>query len=218
MRADPLYRGAFAGTDQRAILSSYIAVAALGNILSRRTLAMQLRRCIFHGGGNTSVFEHLSDLPTLHVPLTHENCRAALMASGSIPLLVHGVRVPGVEGLHWDGGVLDYHVDLDFGSGDGLVLYPHFYSHIVPGWFDKSLPWRRARGTNFERTLLIAPSAEFVASLPGGKIPDRSDFYSFSDSERIPRWEAVRAASERLGDELRELIATGRLAERVQPW
>jgi hypothetical protein len=207
-----------AATDHRALLSSSIAVAALGNMVSRRTLALQLRRCIFHGGSERCVFEHLSDLPTLHVPLTRENCRAALMASGSIPLLVHGVRIPGVEGMHWDGGVLDYHLDLDFGSGDGLVLYPHFYSHIVPGWFDKSLRWRRARATNFDRALLIAPSDEFVASLPGGKIPDRSDFYRFTDAERIPRWDAVLAASEQLGDELRELVVTGRIADAVQAW
>jgi hypothetical protein len=32
------------------------------------------------------------------------------------------------------------------------------------------------------------------------------------------RWQAVRDASERLGDELRELVATGRIADRVQPW
>ena len=28
----------------------------------------------------------------------------------------------------------------------GLVLYPHFTDRIVPGWLDKGMPWRRARG------------------------------------------------------------------------
>ncbi|MEO7521240.1 MAG: patatin-like phospholipase family protein [Gemmatimonas sp.] len=207
-----------ADTGKRSLLASSIAAAALGNIVSRRSLGLQLRRCIFHSGGDVRAFEHLSDLPTLHVALSRDNCRAALMASGSIPLLVHGVRIPGVAGMHWDGGVLDYHLDLDFGRADGLVLYPHFYSHIVPGWFDKPLRWRRASGTNFERVLLIAPSAEFVASLPGGKIPDRQDFYELSDSERIRRWEAVRMASDRLGDELRNLVSTNTIADHVRPW
>ncbi|MES2524790.1 MAG: patatin-like phospholipase family protein [Gemmatimonadota bacterium] len=207
-----------AASARRAIIAGSIALAAAGNMISRRTLAAQLRRCVFHSSGDTTPFARLADLPTTHVRLTHDNCRAALMASGSIPLLVHGVRIPGTTGMHWDGGVLDYHLDLDFGDGDGLVLYPHFYSHIVPGWFDKGLSWRRARGTNFDRTLLISPSAEWVASLPGGRIPDRNDFRDLTHAERISRWSAVRVESERLGDALRELVTTGRVAEHVQPW
>jgi hypothetical protein len=66
--------------------------------------------------------------------------------------------------------------------------------------------------------LLIAPSAEFVATLPGGKIPDRKDFYSMPESERMRRWQTADDMSNRLGDELRELIATGRVAERIKPW
>jgi hypothetical protein len=120
--------------------------------------------------------------------------------------------------VHWDGGVLDYHLDLDFGAADGLVLYPHFYDRVVPGWFDKGLRWRRGRARHFRRTLLIAPSAEFVATLPGGKIPDRRDFYAFGHAERERRWSAVRDASERLGDALQELLATDRLVEHVRPW
>jgi hypothetical protein len=86
-----------------------------------------------------------------------------------------------------------------------------------PGWFDKSLRWRRARPANFRRALLIAPSAELVARLPGGKIPDRIDFERLTDTERIRAWKQVVAESERMGDELLELIATGRLAEHVRP-
>jgi hypothetical protein len=151
--------------------------------------------------------------------LTRDNLRAVLLASGSIPLVLQGVTIPGREGeLHWDGGVVDYHLDLDFGAGGGIVLYPHFFDHIVPGWFDKAIKWRRGTAVNFDRVLLVAPSAEFVQSLPGGKIPDRRDFYSMPESERIKRWAKVNEMSERLGDEMRELVATGKLADRVQPW
>jgi hypothetical protein len=210
-----------AAIDRRPALVAALALAAAGNVVSRRALALQMRRCIFHSAADGSPFRHLTDLPTRHVPLTRENLRDVLLASGSIPLLVEGVRIPetpGSAGVHWDGGVLDYHLDLDFGAGEGLVLYPHFYAHVVPGWFDKSLPWRRARGANFRRALLVAPSDAFVASLPGGKIPDRHDFYTFADGERTRRWQAALDASEQLGDELRELVETGRLADRVQPW
>jgi hypothetical protein len=209
-----------AASGNRLALMAGLALAAAGNVVSRRTLSWQLERVIFHSCGDETPFAHLADLPTVHLPLTQGNVRDALLASGSIPLLLEGVRVAGAPpgGVYWDGGVLDYHLDLDFGTGAGLVLFPHFYSHVVPGWFDKALPWRRAAGSNFRRTLLLAPSEEFVASLPGGKIPDRRDFYGMPEQERMRRWQAVRDASERLGDELRELVATGRMADRVQPW
>jgi hypothetical protein len=211
-----------AASDRRLALTAAMALAIAGNLVSRRTLAWQMRRVIFHSCGDETPFRHLADLPTVHRPLTRENLRAALLASGSIPLLLEGVKIPDGErtpgGVHWDGGVLDYHLDLDFGAGAGLVLYPHFYAHVVPGWFDKRLRWRRARGANFRRALLVAPSDAFVASLPGGKIPDRRDFYSMPEAERMRRWQAAVDASARLGDELRELLATGRLVDRVQPW
>jgi hypothetical protein len=208
-----------AASERRLLLAASMAAAAIGNLVSRRTLALQMRRCVFHTAGDATPFAHLADLPTTHVPLTRENLRAALLASGSIPLLLEGVRIPGAPGgVHWDGGVLDYHLDLDFGPGEGLVLYPHFYAHVVPGWFDRSLRWRRARGANFRRALLIAPSDDFVASLPGAKIPDRRDFYTMPERERMRRWRATVDASARLGDELRELLATGRVAERVEEW
>ncbi|MEI6741218.1 MAG: patatin-like phospholipase family protein, partial [Gemmatimonadaceae bacterium] len=120
--------------------------------------------------------------------------------------------------VHWDGGVTDYHLDLEPPAGDGLVLYPHFYPHVVPGWFDKALPWRRAHGPQLARTLLIAPSDRFVASLPGGKIPDRRDFASLSHTVREQRWQAVRERTTELGDELRALITSGDIAAHVEPF
>jgi hypothetical protein len=195
-----------------------MAMAAAANVVSRRSLALQMRRTIFHSAGDDSPFLHLRDLPTVHRALTHENLRAALLASGSIPLLMEGVRIPGAPGLHWDGGVTDYHLDLDYGAGPGLVLYAHFYDHVVPGWFDKSLPWRRAGAANFSRTLLIAPSPAFLASLPGKRIPDRRDFFDFSEAERMRRWHTILNASTALGDELHELIETRRLVDAVVPW
>lgn len=209
----------WAASPRRPVLTAAIALAAAGNSVSRRTLGLQFVRRIFHNAGPATPFAHLRDLPTEHVALTHASLRAALLASGSIPLLLDGVRIAGAaREVHWDGGVLDYHLDLDFGAGDGLVLYPHFYPYVVPGWFDKRLPWRRARATHFSRALLVAPSASFVARLPGAKIPDRRDFRAFDDVERMRRWQRTADESERLGDELRTLIASGRVADVVQPW
>jgi hypothetical protein len=203
---------------RRLLLSTGLALAAAGNLVSRRTLAAQMRRVIFHSCADATPFGHLADLPTAHVRLTRENLRAALLASGSIPLLMEGVAIPDAPpGVYWDGGVLDYHLDLDF-RAESLVLYPHFYAHVVPGWFDRGLRWRLARGDNFRRALLIAPSDAWVASLPGGKIPDRRDFYALSERERVARWQQVVDRSGELGDELRDLVETGRIAEVVRPW
>ena len=208
-----------AASERRLLLTAGIALAAAGNLVSRKSLALQMRRFIFHTAGDATPFRTLSDLPTEHRALTRENLRAALLASGSIPLLMDAVKIPGTpRGVHWDGGVLDYHLDLYFGPGEGLVLYPHFYSHVVPGWFDKSLTWRRARGDNFRRALLIAPSDDFVRTLPRGKIPDRKDFYAMDEATRLRTWQRVVDESVRLGDELAELQVTGRLADRLEPW
>ena len=208
-----------AASQRRLVLATSIALAVSGNLVQRRLLSLQFRRTVFHAAGEASPFHDLRDLPTVHRALTRDNLRDALIASGSIPLLVEGARIAGRPNeVHWDGGVLDYHLDLNFGDGDGLVLYPHFYSHVVPGWFDKGLPWRRARAKNFERALLIAPSASFVASLPGGRIPDRRDFYAFPAAERERRWQAVLDASAQLGEELHELITAGKLADHVHAW
>ncbi|WP_338866096.1 patatin-like phospholipase family protein [Myxococcus stipitatus] len=195
-----------------------LTLCAMGNVLTRKSLSLHLRRVIFDTAGDTSPFSNWKDLPSNHQLLTAQNLKAALIASGSIPLVLSGVRIPGAHpGVYRDGGVIDYHLDMNFGPGEGLVLYPHFYPYVVPGWFDKPLRWRRARPENFRRALLISPSPELVARLPGGKIPDRTDFETMTDTERIRAWNQVVIESERMGDELQELIATGRLAEHVRP-
>ncbi len=206
-----------AASERRVALATALGLAAAANVVARRTLAMHFHRVVFHSAGSTTPFAHLADFRTRHRALTAENLRDALLASGSIPLLMNGVRIRGLPGTYWDGGILDYHLDLNLGDGDGLVLYPHFYDHIVPGWFDKSLPWRRAGARNFGRTLLIAPSADFVRSLPGGRIPDRRDFYDLSHEERIRRWQETLDRSVELGDELRDLVRSGRVADVVEP-
>jgi hypothetical protein len=207
-----------AASDHRWLQTASLAIAAGGNLLSRRALTLQMRRVVFHAPGAESPFLGLADLPTAHLPLTEQNLRPALLASASIPLVLLGVRIPGQPGgVHRDGGIIDYHLDLDFGAGQGLVLFPHFYPHVVPGWFDKRLQWRRGGEINFRRALIIAPSPEFVASLPHGRIPDRKDFYRMSDDERIPAWREVVRASGHMADELHELLQTGRVADRLEP-
>ena len=100
-----------------------------------------------------------------------------------------------------------------------MVLYPHFTDRIVPGWFDKTLPWRRGDATRLQDVLLVAPSADYLERLPDGKLPDRKDFetYAGNDGSRERSWRKAIAESERLGDEFLELLETGRMVDVLQP-
>jgi hypothetical protein len=55
--------------------------------------------------------------------------------------------------------------------------------------------------------------------LPGEKIPDREDFFTFANNpdERIKRWDHVCKASEILGQVFMEDNESGRIRELVRP-
>jgi hypothetical protein len=193
-----------------------LGLAAVLNALDRRALALSLERVVFDAHGDPAPFAPFGTLPTRHVPLSADNALAALHASAAIPAVMEGVLNPhgAPPGVYRDGGIADYHFGSEIDVHEGLTLYPHFYPHLVPGWFDKVLPWRRTRG--LKSTLLIAPSAALVARLPGRKIPDRNDFVKMKDAERIAAWRTVVALSTRMGEELWELMERGKLAETAR--
>jgi len=110
------------------------------------------------------------------------------------------------RGVYWDGGIIDYHLHLPYHRARGLVVYPHFTDRIVPGWLDKGMPWRHARGEWLDNVVLVAPSREYLSKLPFGKLPDRRDFARFEgdDVGRMKYWRSAIAESARLGDALLE--------------
>lgn len=206
-------------SERRSTLMAGLGVSALTNLLSRRLLGLSFQRIVFHGGPLTKSVGELEEFATEFVRLRTSNVRKALLASGSIPLVLEGVRdIPGApDGVYRDGGITDYHFDLPFQSGEGLVLYPHFYSHFIPGWFDKSLPWRRPRPEHFHNVLVLAPSRDFVSQLPYGKIPDRKDFETMDFDTRAAYWQTVLSASAALGDEFAEMVRSGEGLDRIKP-
>jgi hypothetical protein len=209
---------AAAASDRRLLLAIGLGAAAVANAIDRRLLAAFFERAVFHTGGSSRL--GFTGFGTQNVPLTPENLEAAALASGSIPLVMDGVDsiAEALPGRYRDGGIVDYHFDFEFEAPKGLILYPHFFDRITPGWFDKSLAWRRPRGAALERTVLVAPSHEFVASLPGARVPDRNDFRELSTADRQRRWREVVDRCGALADRLNDLLASGRIGQVARPF
>lgn len=207
-------------SERRAPLQCGLLGAALLNVAGRRHLRSVFERWVFINAQEAESALAFDDLATTFVGLTENNVRQALMASGSIPLVMEAVsNVEGADGAVFrDGGMLDYHLHLPFHGSDGLVLYPHFYSGIVAGWFDRFAPWRKTRPDWFDNVVVVAPSREFVAQLPYGKIPDRQDFVRLDAEARIRYWQQVLAASERLADAFDKIVKLPGPRVPVEPW
>lgn len=198
-----------------------LLTSALANSLNRKYLRRFYDRVVMHHPASAATFvDRWNDFDTYKVPLSHANFKQALLATGSIPMVLEGVRdiTGSPPGMYRDGGLTDYHFDLDLGAVDGLVLYPHFYSEVIPGWFDKQLKWRRTNGKHWPQVVLIAPSEEFVKSLPYGKIPDRSDFAKLSVADRFAYWQQAVEQGQRMAEQLHEWISTDQLRQKVTLW
>jgi hypothetical protein len=210
-------RGLTATAQQRLLLAA-LGVAAAANALDRRLLGAFFVRTLFHEARARPPFGDPHALATEHVVLTAGNLADCIVASGAIPAVLDGVRdIAGAPpGVYRDGGIIDYHFDAALADEGRIALYPHFYGHFAPGWFDKHWPSRRARPRSLERVLLVHPSEEFVAALPHGRLPDRRDFVRLSDAERLRSWRDVIGRCRRLADELEEAL-DGALVSRLEP-
>lgn len=197
-----------AGASAAPLLAMGMGAAALGNSVSRRALPLSFQRVVFHSGLTANSNFDFHDFDTRYAPLNSANVAAVLHASGAIPFVLTGERdiIGAPPGQYWDGGIIDYHFDLSAYCGEGLILYPHFSANITAGWFDKFLPWRRSSLNKASKLVLLCPSNEFVASLPQGKIPDRSDFTRMDHEQRVKYWIECAEKSKVLAEEFAELI------------
>jgi hypothetical protein len=190
------------------------------NIFSRNSLGWFVERALFCNIDALPPFATMNQFPMNIYGLTQSNFKQALLSSGSVPVVMQGVSdINGVPGVFRDGGIIDYHLDIPFlPDNDSLVLYPHFYEKITPGWFDKKLN-RKPCQKNMDNVLIVAPSDKFVKSLPYEKIPDRKDFITFKgkDRERMDYWEIVVKKNRILGDEFFEAVQSGRIRQIVKP-
>jgi hypothetical protein len=206
--------------DHRAALGLGLSSVIGSNLIGRSRLAKHFERLILHDIRRDPPLAPLNDFPSRYLPLDASNLRHALLASGAIPMVMEGVRdLPGAgPGTYRDGGLLDYHLDLPYSSED-IVLYPHFTDKVIPGWFDKGLPWRRGCVNRLQDVLLVSPSRDYLARLPHGKLPDRKDFHRYmgNDAGRERYWRKAMSESQRLGDEFLELADSGNLIDRLAP-
>lgn len=206
-------------TDIRPLLATGLFLAATSNAISRRSLGAFFSRALFFDPRDLPPFYDARGFPLHRTPLTEENLLDVVLASGSIPLVLKGIQdISGAPpGMYRDGGIIDYHLDLPTSDSERLTLFPHFYPWLTPGWFDKKFTWRKPDPLHTSRTILICPSPEFVARLPNGKIPDRTDFTTMSPSARRKIWCAAVAACQELADELHDVLDKDQLAARLQP-
>jgi hypothetical protein len=206
-------------SEQPAVLVPGLLAAAALNAVSRRSLGAFFERVLFYDARDLPPFYDARGFPLTQVELSERNLKDAIVATGSIPMVLSGVRdIAGApRGIYRDGGVIDYHLDLPHSAPDRLTLYLHFIDRIVPGWFDKKLTWRKPDPSNVDRTILVSPSKEFVSRLPHAKIPDRQDFINFEPEERVRAWRTVVDMCDELADEFHEVLQKDQLAARLEP-
>lgn len=219
--------GALAAPQGRQAEIRGFASAALRNLASRDRLAGMLERVVMGDARDGAAWlrERFDGFTTHFAALSRDNLASALLASGSLPLVMQPVRTlaGAPPGHYWDGGIIDYNLALPYSRMEGdLVLYPHFSEHIVPGWLDKAMPWRRAaRGPRrgwLDNVIIAAPTAGFLRRLPRGKLPDRKDFthYGLNHDARIANWQRAIGEGQRLRDEFAAFAANPEMS-RIKP-
>lgn len=217
----------------RRTMTTYagFAAATLANATARARLAGHLERVVIGDPRDPAFWlkAKFDAFDTHFAALSQDNLFDALLASGTLPFVMPPVTgiAHAPPGSYWDGGLIDYHLALPYSRvagnpAGGLVLYPHFTDHIVPGWFDKPLPWRRAgigRNRNWlDNVLLVSPSRAFVQTLSRGKLPDRQDFlyYGLNHDFRIQNWRLAMSEGERLRDDFAAFVSDPS-AHRIDP-
>lgn len=203
---------------RRAEMAGFVR-ATLLNLASRERLAGMLERVVVSDGRGAPAWmtERFDGFTTHFSKLSASNLGAALLASGTLPLVMQPMRAlaDAPPGTYWDGGIIDYNLALPYArlAPGEIVLYPHFSEHIVPGWLDKSMPWRRAaRGANrgwLDNVLIVAPTPGFLRTLPRKKLPDRKDFgyFGMDHDARIRHWKQAIGEGQRLRDAFAQFAA-----------
>lgn len=184
------------------------------NKIDRRLLRWQYERYIYTNPNSDIEINDPYKFNSHYINLTPQNIKQALLASGSIPLVMSGVKnIPNsAQGMYRDGGIIDYHFDFSINTTKAsvdqkpeLTLYPHFSATPKAGWFDKNSN-RNVLAKHYQNTVLLIPSAKFINTLPYKKIPDRNDFTQLDAQTRIKYWLNVLNETDKLADCFHEFL------------
>ena len=191
------------------------------NYFSRENIYKFADRVVFYNASKPPAFCLQPQFRGSCVQLNEINFKYAIMASGAIPLVIEGVRdIYGApRGVYRDGGLIDYNLTHQFAVKENeIVLFFHHQERIIPGWLDKKLKSRIPEPYTLNNVLMVFPSQSFVENLPGGKVPDRTDFVTFiNDQEkRINNWRKAVELSAPLGEEFLELVESGKIRDVVE--
>ena len=191
------------------------------NAVKRSYIHKFAERVVFYNGPKPPPFCFKPGFRGRYIPLNEINFKYAVAASGAIPLVVAGVRdIYGApKGVYRDGGLIDYHLTHNYAqTKEDIVLFFNHQERIVPGWLDKRLSYRRPKEDILDNVLMIHPSYGFIAQLPGGKVPERSDFGTFIDdpAARIKNWRQAVEQAQPLGEEFLELVESKRIKDVVE--
>ena len=190
----------FIASENKLIQLLGLSKSYMLNRVNRKLLGSQYERFIFGAPNSNLSITDSYNFKTQNIALNQTNLKDALLASGSIPLVMQGIKniAGSPQGMYRDGGIIDYHFDVKI-NNPGLILYPHFNSDPKAGWFDKNLK-RKVAPQNYDNVVMITPSKEFVAGLPYGKIPDRNNFTDLDADTRIKYWNTVFSETEKLAE------------------
>lgn len=203
--------------ENKAVQCAGLLGSILLNKIDRRLLSYQYERFIYRPKSSNLIVNDPYNFTSHYIDFTQDNIPDALLASGSIPMVMSGIKniANSPQGTYRDGGIIDYHFDFALHNEqmidtkqkqlDNLTLYPHFSDKPKAGWFDKSSS-RQVLDKHYENTVLLVPSERFIQSLPYNKIPDRNDFKTLDAPTRIKYWLKVLSETDRLADAFNEFI------------
>jgi hypothetical protein len=198
-----------------------LGICFLMNAIDRSNLDYFAERIVFYNGHKPPAFCLKPDFRGRFIPLTEINFKHAVLASGAIPAVIAGVKnIYGAPaGIYRDGGLIDYHLSQNYApKEDEVTLYFNHQERIIPGWLDKRLSYRCPPEHSLDNVLMVYPSDEFIASLPGGKVPERADFATFVDrpSDRMNNWRQAVRMTEPLGEQFLELVESKKIRDVVE--